>query len=909
MSSGFVDLLQSRIYLANATNGSNILYGLSRPNIEPIELPYTAPNGSKVLLGDPEYGFPPMLYPNLTYGEPGTPVTAFPNVTIMRDRHLLLGPLQINDSYALISLTMPIIGIQNKRTIGYMTTVAAATSLFRLESSNEGMGRTGEILLLGPSTPFNRFGAGYELATRNSDGNATTLENALVDFVLPPVPQPGQPGRHESDSGNTSFPLSRFPIALQAFTKRVDSVNNASGTLDTHNERHHSVAVGFARPRTTLVDWLVVVEQTKDEAYTAIVTLKKILVGSVLGAVGFILLVIFPCAHFGVKPIRKLKAATEAAIPPPGYDFDLEQQYSANGTPLAPGHDGDKSPIASWLGHVKDYFALRTMRGLLLPYQEGTRHKAFRIPRKVEDKKHFIVDELTELTTTFNDMSDELFLQYTKLEDKVAERTRELEISKKAAEAANEAKTVFIANISHELKTPLNGILGMCAVCMDEDDVLRIKQSIKTVYESGNLLLRLLDDLLNFSRHQVVQDLALEEERFRLGDIGNQITALFDKQITEHGIRFSLTYIDAISANDDQKPPIEPDSKPKPMHLGYSTMALKEMQVWGDKHRLLQVLLNLVSNSLKFTPDGGSITVRIRCFVDSRPWPTDDSQSVASHNDSQRPRRGSKFNPRSLLDLSLRLVPSLAAAPNDRDPEKEGGTRFEISNAAAELDEKREDGADNGSPRPSSADFRVCTFEFDVEDTGPGIPEQMQQRVFEPFVQGDAGFNKKFGGAGLGLTICRQLVSVMGGSIRLKSAVGVGTTFTVQVPLRVFRNPPAAPPEFRKSPLFGSGRSRLSDDKSLRRLNADLGEYRVRAATPTSAASRHQAASEGVSKPDSISENARPSPEPNPPSDNSTAPPRQVSVLVADDNSTNLEVVSRMLKLENVDAVSVARVS
>jgi len=61
-------------------------------------------------------------------------------------------------------------------------------------------------------------------------------------------------------------------------------------------------------------------------------------------------------------------------------------------------------------------------------------------------------------------MSDELMLQYQSLEEKVADRTKELEISKKAAEAANESKTLFIANISHELKTPLNGILGMCAV-------------------------------------------------------------------------------------------------------------------------------------------------------------------------------------------------------------------------------------------------------------------------------------------------------------------------------------------------------------------------------------------------------------------------------------------------------------
>ena len=75
-------------------------------------------------------------------------------------------------------------------------------------------------------------------------------------------------------------------------------------------------------------------------------------------------------------------------------------------------------------------------------------------------------------------------------------------------------------------------------------------------------------------------------------------------------------------------------------------------------------------------------------------------------------------------------------------------------------------------------------FEFEIEDTGPGIPENMQQRVFEPFVQGDLGLSKKFGETGLGLSICSQLATLMGGNISLKSTVGVGTTFSVQIPLK-----------------------------------------------------------------------------------------------------------------------------
>lgn len=82
----------------------------------------------------------------------------------------------------------------------------------------------------------------------------------------------------------------------------------------------------------------------------------------------------------------------------------------------------------------------------------------FRIPQRVKERQLLscIQDELSELTKVFNQMSDELSLQYTRLEERVRERTKELEQSKKAAEAANESKSLFIANISHELKTPLN---------------------------------------------------------------------------------------------------------------------------------------------------------------------------------------------------------------------------------------------------------------------------------------------------------------------------------------------------------------------------------------------------------------------------------------------------------------------
>jgi len=362
----------------------------------------------------------------------------------------------------------------------------------------------------------------------------------------------------------------------------------------------------------------------------------------------------------------------------------------------------------------------------------------------------------------------------------VAERTRELEISKKAAEAANESKTLFIANISHELKTPLNGIMGMCAVCLEDDDMNRIKQSLKTLYKSGDLLLHLLEDLLSFSKNQIGQQVNLEEREFRLGDIRSQILAIFDKQVRENRIALTVKFVGTDATDISPSPERTSMDRRLPALGPHGAGRLKDMCLWGDQHRILQVIINLVSNSLKFTPAGGMVDLRIRCLGEMEQI-SDESRtsSFTKTGGSVRPGRSRH----RVGSGSTQSASSKGASPATGAA---GGTALQIN----PMDPKASPHVHirERSPTPPPANAKTYMFEFEVEDTGPGIAEHMLDKIFEPFVQGDLGLSKKFGGTGLGLSICSQLASLMGGSISLKSTIGVGTTFTMRIPLKYVKD-------------------------------------------------------------------------------------------------------------------------
>lgn len=241
-----------------------------------------------------------------------------------------------------------------------------------------------------------------------------------------------------------------------------------------------------------------------------------------------------------------------------------------------------------------------------------------------------------------------------------------------AAEAANQAKSQFLANMSHELRTPLNVILGFTQLLLRDPPLTEDqRQSLQTVQRSGEHLLALINDVLDFSKIEAGYAV-LEETDFDLHTLLHTLQAMLHLRAESKGLTLAVTIAPTVPR-----------------------------YVTGDAHKLQQVLLNLLSNALKFT-DSGTVTLAVQ----GCPWA--------------------------------------------------------------------------GEPLP-------C-LQFQVIDTGVGIANEEMATIFDAFVQAKAG-RRAVQGTGLGLAISHRLVSLMGGHLSLCSQVGVGTTFSLQVPLPVASDP------------------------------------------------------------------------------------------------------------------------
>ena len=209
-------------------------------------------------------------------------------------------------------------------------------------------------------------------------------------------------------------------------------------------------------------------------------------------------------------------------------------------------------------------------------------------------------DELGELAKSFNYMASQLQTSFGQLEEysqtleeKVAQRTTELEQSKQIADRANRAKSDFLAAMSHELRTPLNGILGYAQILQrDEPLTENGRRGVRIIYDCGSHLLTLINDVLDLAK--------IEAGKMELHPIDFYFPSFLEGVVDICQIRAKQK---AISFN------YQPDSQlPK--------------GIKADEKRLRQVLLNLLSNAIKFT-DNGHVTFQVK-LIESKPLVSED---------------------------------------------------------------------------------------------------------------------------------------------------------------------------------------------------------------------------------------------------------------------------------------------
>ena len=249
--------------------------------------------------------------------------------------------------------------------------------------------------------------------------------------------------------------------------------------------------------------------------------------------------------------------------------------------------------------------------------------------------------------------------------DEIKKVEERLEKAKLEAEQANNIKSEFLATMSHELRTPMNGVLGMAQILEESELTEEQHQYVDIILHSGNALLAIINDVLDFSKLEAEQ-LVLEKRSFSFEQLSLDVLDMFHAESKNKNLQISLSY---------------PEDCPR--------------FFVGDSLRIQQVLINLIGNAVKFTNEG-RVDLIVSC----------------------------KLQANRCVELTLSIT-----------------------------------------------------------DTGIGIAAENIAQLFKPFIQADQTTTRKFGGTGLGLAVSKNLISLMGGSIGVESALGQGSTFWITLSL------------------------------------------------------------------------------------------------------------------------------
>lgn len=847
------------------------------------------------------------------------------------------GPVLVDDQYFIsftgaISLNNPTLSALLASTtlvddlVGYVT-VVMTTNLFEEALANDGIDGFTNVLKL--------------------DSNQTYTEKEALNSSYPIYGSYvfGLECADYCDNGT---------FILPQYAREVLFSGRSGSIIDYSDDHRDSRSIGYAPVGIFNINWAVVVTQLHETVYQPLYALRNTLLISVF-SIGFGMCILtLILSTFAVRPVTRLQAATEQSTANMVH-HQKRKGLLKRGTALIFQYLGFKksptslNPSLDSLNHEGKYLkssesplqnsshasgiARKWMPGWLrrrkqnsstkkddefftLPAQSG-----FRMPKEVATRK-YIKDELVELTEKFNEMTVELRKQYRTLETRVVERTKEIEMAKYAAENANQAKSLFIANITHELRTPLNGILGMTAVSMDEDDPKQIKESLGIIFKSGELLLHLLTDLLSFSKNQA-HSMDIDEKEFVISEFVAQLKAIFGEQSKAANIHLSL---DVLSVD------------------------IEKGVFLGDINRMLQIVINLISNSLKFTPEGGRVEVTIE-EVENEEMKEKVLQAHAHKLEEMRNEMDTSITEhderdQATLDVSSKSVSShvtrrsrlstswLTGRRDDdsRNSKKEEvmkqqetprsihsstfatpGTTRKRSSSTILGTNHSVDGESSAADQSVVDDNDIIVASFTVKDTGPGIAPHLQARIFEPFVQGDLALNERRSGAGLGLSICRQLANRMNGTVQLKSKLGEGSSFTFMVPLRRVKNASSQiySTEWRNMMVSHSPATPNSEKERILGLSSETESSKGTTPAPNAMQSYFPTNPPAAGSSVSLPAEAAKRPALNRlPSQLSKEEDKKISftanVLVAEDNKVNQVVMIRMLKLEGIENVAIA---